>query len=185
MGFKFINLEIPDIILVRPDIFEDHRGKSIKLYIDEEFQKHGISTDFKEDYQSISVKNVLRGLHFQKEPYGEGKLIRVLDGEIFDVAIDVRYNSPTYGKYVTVRLSSEMNEMLWIPPGFAHGYLILEEGTRVFYKITARYMPDYARGIIWNDGDLGIPWPIDGEPILSKRDSEFQPFKMLKEPYRG
>lgn len=180
MGFRFRSLEIPDVILVEPDIIEDYRGKSIKLYVDEEFRKHGISTGFIEDYQSVSRKNVIRGLHFQEDPYGEGKLIRVLSGEIFDVAVDIRDNSPSYGKYTSVTLSAENHAMLWIPPGFAHGYMSTKEGTTVFYKITARYMPQYARGIIWNDPDLKIPWPLDGDVIISKKDSELQKFRNLK-----
>lgn len=181
MGFKFRRLEIPEVVLIEPEVFEDHRGKSIKLYEDREFAEYGISTRFMEDYQSESAKNVIRGLHFQTEPYADGKLIRVLSGRIFDVAIDVRKGSSTYGKYVTVRLSSDDRSLLWIPPGFAHGYLCLEDNTVVFYKISAEYRPEYAKGMVWNDVELNIPWPIEGEPLISKKDSELPSFREFRE----
>ncbi len=173
MPFEFIKTEIPDVVLIKPKIFGDQRGFFMETYKKSDFEKAGIETNFVQDNHSKSIKGVLRGLHFQKIPKAQGKLVRCLRGKIFDVAVDIRKNSPTFGKWVGFELSEENKYMLWIPPGFAHGFLTLEENTEIFYKVSgAEYSPEHDAGIIWNDQQIGINWPIENieNLILSEKD---------------
>ena len=170
MPFEFKKLEIPDVVLVIPKVFGDERGFFMETFKKSDFEKFGIKGDWVQDNHSRSKKGVLRGLHYQLEPKAQGKLVRVVRGMVFDVAVDIRKGSPWYGKWVGVILSEENKYMLWIPPGFAHGFLALEE-SEVVYKCTAEYAPELDRGIIWNDPEIGIVWPIEN-PILSPKDSK-------------
>ncbi|MEW6214253.1 MAG: dTDP-4-dehydrorhamnose 3,5-epimerase [Nitrospirota bacterium] len=169
MSFSFKRLLIPEIILIEPVVFADGRGFFIETYKYSEFAKAGIKEYFVQDNHSKSVKGVLRGLHYQKNPKAQGKLIRSLRGRIFDVAIDIRKGSPTYGKWVSIELSGENNQMLYIPSGFAHGFLVLSNIAEIIYKCTEEYSPENDKGIIWNDPDINIDWPVEN-PILSEKD---------------
>ena len=172
MPFTFTRLSVPDVILVEPKIFKDGRGYFMETYKFSEFEKNGILNNFVQDNQSLSTKNVLRGLHYQLPPFAQAKLIRCLKGKIFDIAVDIRKSSPTFGKWVSADLSEENKKMLYIPEGFAHGFLTLSETAEIHYKITGEYAPDYERAIIWNDKDISINWPIgdNQEVILSEKD---------------
>jgi len=171
MPFEFIRTEIPEVIIVKPKVFEDERGFFLETYKKSEFEKAGIDTDFVQDNHSKSVKNVLRGLHFQKTPKEQGKLVRCIKGRIFDVAVDIRKNSPTFGKWVGIELSGTNKLMLWIPKGFAHGFLTLSDEAEIIYKVSgAEYSPEHDAAIRWNDPEIGIKWPITDEPILSEKD---------------
>lgn len=179
MGFTFKRLEIPGPMLVVFSSSEDVRGRSSKIYTEMPFSEQGIDTNFVEDYESLSHNNVIRGMHFQHHPFSEGKLVRIIEGEVFDVVADIRKGSPYYGKWVSNILSREANNMIWIPPGFAHGFLTRKENTRVLYKLTVPDLPEHQGGIIWNDPDLGIEWPLKSKPIVSPRDEKLPPFKEL------
>jgi len=173
----FIPLSIPDVILIQPDVHRDERGFFFESWQKNKFAKAGIDQEFVQDNHSRSSKDVLRGLHYQiRQP--QGKLIRAIVGEVFDVAIDLRRSSPSFGKWVSTNLSAENFNMLWIPPGFAHGFLVLSDVAEFVYKATDFYAPQYERCILWNDRDLGIDWPISGhEPILSEKDSKGKLFR--------
>lgn len=176
MPFSFKRLKIPDVILVEPKVFGDERGFFMETYKVSDFKKNGIDYNFVQDNHSKSQKGVLRGLHYQLKPKEQGKLVRCVKGRIWDVAVDIRKGSPWYGEWVAVELSEENKLMLWIPPGFAHGFVTLEDDTEVIYKVTKEYSPDFDRGIIWDDPDLAIDWPIKN-PILSKKDRNLPKFK--------
>lgn len=167
MPFEFIELEIKGAFLVRPQIFGDNRGYFTETYKKSEFESAGIKWDFRQDNQSFSKKGTLRGLHFQREPYAQGKLVRVVKGKIFDVGVDLRIKSITYGKYISAILSEENKEMLWIPEGFAHGFLALEDSV-VLYKATSEYNKESEGGIIWNDPDVAVKWPENPLEISPK-----------------
>lgn len=167
--FDFRRLDIPDVILVEPRVFRDSRGFFMEFYRTSDFRKNGIDYDFVQDNHSRSGRFVLRGFHYQLRPYEQGKLVRCIRGRIIDVALDIRKGSPWYGKYVAVELSEYNNLMLWIPPGFAHAFLGLEEQNEVIYKVTKEYSAEHERGIIWNDPDIGLGWNIEN-PILSEKD---------------
>ena len=170
MPFDFTRLVIPDVILIEPAVFPDERGFFMESYKYSDFAAFGIKEHFVQDNHSRSVESVLRGLHYQRNPKAQGKLVRVVVGEIFDVAVDLRLNSPTYGKWAGERLSADNKRMLYIPPGFAHGFCVLSAVAEVLYKTTAEYSPEYDAGIIWNDPEIDIEWPIE-HPILSKKDA--------------
>ena len=170
MPFKFQRLDMPDVILIEPIVFVDKRGFFMESYKYSEFAKFGIKEKFVQDNHSRSTRGVLRGLHYQKNPKAQAKLVRVTRGKVFDVAVDIRRGSPTYGRWVGVLLSEENKKMLYVPVGFAHGFCVLSEEAEVLYKTTEEYAPEYERGIIWNDPDIGIKWPIE-EPILSPKDA--------------
>ncbi len=180
MPFEFVRLSIPDVILIKPKVFEDERGFFMETYKKSDFEKAGIKCEFVQDNHSKSKYGVLRGLHFQKEPYAQAKIVRCVRGVIYDVAVDLRRNSPTFGKYVAVILSEFNRYMLYIPRGFAHGFLVLSDEAEVIYKVDNEYAPEYECGLIWNDPDVNIPWPIDN-PILSEKDRKWPTLRELLE----
>lgn len=165
-----IKLSIPEVILIEPILFKDDRGYFYESFNQREFNKiTGLEYNFVQDNQSKSIKNVIRGLHYQQDPYAQGKLVRAVSGEIFDVAVDIRIDSPTYGKWVSAVLSSDNNKQLWIPPGFAHGFAVLSDTAEVVYKTTEFYNPSADKCIVWNDPTLAITWLVKN-PILSIKD---------------
>jgi len=168
---EFIPSKIPEVILLKPQINGDERGFFLESYKKSEFTKNGIRVEFVQDNHSKSSYGVLRGLHYQLKPRAQAKLVRCVHGQIFDVAVDIRRNSPTFGKWVGYELSAENKHMLYIPVGFAHGFLTLSEGAELLYKTTDEYAKEYERGIRFDDLDIGIKWPeLKGELVLSARD---------------
>jgi dTDP-4-dehydrorhamnose 3,5-epimerase len=167
---KVFRCEIPAVLLLEPSVHQDDRGFFLESYNKRTFADAvEANIEFVQDNEAFSVRNVLRGLHYQiRQP--QGKLIQVMAGEIYDVAVDLRRSSPTFGKWVGVNLSGGTHRMIWIPPGFAHGYLVLSEHAIVFYKTTDFYAPEHERTIVWNDSTLGIRWPLDAKPIVSDKD---------------
>lgn len=164
--------DLPEVVLIEPTVHADDRGWFMELHKRSEFNEHGITSPFVQDNCALSnVKGTLRGLHFQKAPAAQGKLVTCLVGEVFDVAVDIRIGSPTYRLWVSANLTSENHHMLWVPEGFAHGYLTLAKVTLVAYKVTAEYSPQHDRGVRWNDPTIGIKWPIP-HPTLSKKDRD-------------
>ena len=174
MPFHFHPLAIPEVILVEPARFGDSRGFFMETYQYETFAANGITTRFLQDNHSRSAQGVLRGLHYQKDPFAQGKLLKVVIGEVFDVAVDIRQGSPTFGQWVGDRLSEENGRILYVPPGFAHGFCVLSETADLIYKATNYYKPETDRGIIWNDPKIGIEWPLTN-PILSAKDAKLPP----------
>jgi len=172
MPFTFKKLDIPEIFLIEPKTFPDGRGFFMETYKHSDFVNMGIREYFVQDNFSRSQKGVLRGLHFQKNPNAQGKLVQCLKGTIFDVVVDIRKGSPSFGQWLSVELSEENKRMLYIPPSFAHGFVVLSETADVIYKCTKEYSPEDDRGIIWNDPDINIPWPLK-DPILSEKDATF------------
>lgn len=171
-----IQTSIPDVLIFEPRIFGDERGFFYESYNQKEIAKAGITQTFMQDNHSRSARNVLRGLHYQiRQP--QGKLVRVTVGEAFDVAVDIRKDSPTFGKWVGINLSAENKRIAWIPSGFAHGFVVLSEYAEFLYKATDYYAPEYERSIVWNDPDIAIDWPMQGEPVLSEKDKEGQRLK--------
>ncbi len=170
MPFEFEPQRIKDVILVKPKVFGDNRGFFMESYKKSEFFANGINVEFNQDNHSKSVKGVLRGLHYQEKPYEQAKLVRCSRGRIFDVAVDIRENSETFGQYVKVELSEDNKYMLFIPEGFAHGFVVLSDEAELLYKASGEYAPQADRGILWNDKDINIDWEIDFEPILSEKD---------------
>ena len=171
MPFQFERLEIPDVILITAKHFVDDRGFFLETYKQAEFAENGIPWTFVQDNRSHSVGGVLRGLHYQMHPKAQGKLVMALTGEVFDVAVDIRQGSPTYGRWVGTTLSADRFNMLYVPAGFAHGFCVLSERADFIYKVTDVYAGDLERGIRWDDPQIGIDWPV-AEPILSARDAE-------------
>jgi len=171
MPFTFERLAIPEVILVEAKSFPDERGFFLENFKESDFLKNGINTRFVQDNFSHSTKGVLRGLHYQKNPKAQAKLVIALRGEIFDVAVDIRKDSPTYGKWAGEILSENNHKLLYIPEGFAHGFCVLSEEADVLYKVTQEYSPEDEMGIIWNDPEINITWPID-KPILHEKDSQ-------------
>ncbi|MGB2842204.1 MAG: dTDP-4-dehydrorhamnose 3,5-epimerase [Halobacteriota archaeon] len=180
MHFEFKRLEISDVILIKPKVFEDERGFFMETYKKEDFEKAGINGEFVQDNHSKSQYGVLRGLHFQKEPYAQAKIVRCIRGAIYDVAVDLRKNSPTFGKYVGGNLSEDNKYQLYVPRYFAHGFLVLSDVAEVIYKVDNVYAPDHEGGLIWNDPDVAIPWPNDN-PILSPKDQQLPTLRGLIE----
>ena len=177
--FNFIKTEIEGLYVIEPQVFGDHRGYFMETYNEKDFVNNGLKYVFVQDNQSKSTKGVLRGLHFQiKHP--QAKLVRVLEGEVYDVAVDLRKNSKTYGKYFGVVLSSENKKMLMIPRGFAHGFLVLSETATFTYKCDDFYHPEDEGGIIYNDSDINIKWPFAGEILLSEKDKKHPTLKQSK-----
>ncbi len=167
---KITATAIPDVLLVEPTVFGDERGFFFESYNEKKWEElTGLHTRFVQENHSRSVNGVLRGIHYQiKQP--QGKLVRVVVGEVFDVAVDLRRSSPTFGQWVGERLSAENKRSLWVPEGFGHGFLVLSDVAEFLYRTTDLYAPEYERCINWNDPDIGIQWPVSGQPLLSEKD---------------
>ncbi len=179
-GFRevhILNSAIPDVLILEPRVFGDERGFFYESYNQRKWQEiTGLKTTFVQDNHSRSTRNVLRGLHYQVVA-PQGKLVRVVLGEVFDVAVDLRRNSPTFGRWTGVILSAENKRQLWVPEGFAHGFLVLSEIAEFLYKTTDYWSPEHERCIIWNDPDLAINWPLQGEPVLASKDAKGTAFR--------
>ena len=171
MPFTFKKLAIPDVVLIEPHSFSDDRGFFFESFKESDFFSNGIDKKFVQDNFSHSVHGVIRGLHFQKAPKTQAKLVTVLKGKIFDVAVDIRKNSPTYGKWVSEILSSDTHNLLYVPEGFAHGFCVISDEADVLYKVSNEYSQEHERSIIWNDPKLNIQWPIK-KPIISNKDNK-------------
>lgn len=171
MPYTAIPTELSDVLMLEPKVFGDARGFFYESFNAREFAEvTGLDSVFVQDNHSKSARGVLRGLHYQIQ-HPQGKLVRVIDGDVFDVAVDLRKSSPTFGKSVGVRLSAENNRQLWIPPGFAHGFVVLSETAQFLYKTTDYWYPAHERSLLWNDPALGIDWPINFEPQLAAKDA--------------
>lgn len=170
MSFSFEKQPIKDVILVTPKVFGDNRGFFMETYKKTDFEQNGIFGEFTQDNHSKSTKGVLRGLHYQNEPFAQAKLVRCIKGKIYDVAVDIRKISPTFGKYVKVELSEENKKMLFIPKGFAHGFVALSDEVEIVYKTQGEYETSADKGVLWNDKQINIDWEIDFDPILSDKD---------------
>ena len=171
-----IQTALPGVLILEPKVFGDARGFFYESFNKKTLAPAGITAEFVQDNHSRSSQGVLRGLHYQiKQP--QGKLVRVVGGEVFDVVVDIRKKSPTFGKWLGEHLSAENKRMLWVPPGFAHGFLVLSEYAEFLYKTTDYWAPEFERTIMWNDPELGVAWPIQGEPQLSVKDKQGKPFK--------
>lgn len=171
-----VQTSLPGVLILEPKVFGDDRGFFFESYNKQALAKAGITAEFVQDNHSRSVRNVLRGLHYQiRQP--QGKLVRVIQGEVFDVAVDIRRSSPNFGKWVGFNLSAENKRMAWIPPGFAHGFLVLSDMAEFLYKTTDYYAPEFERSISWNDPDLDIAWPLSGAPVLSAKDKMGKAFR--------
>ena len=177
MPFEFERQNIEDVILIKPKVFGDNRGFFMETYKKSEFAKMGIDVEFNQDNHSKSTKGVLRGLHFQKPPFAQAKLVRCSKGRIYDVAVDIREKSKTFGQYVKVELSEDNKNILYIPEGFAHGFVVLSDEAELLYKASGEYAPQADSGILWCDKDINIDWDIDFEPILSEKDKVQQTLK--------
>ena len=168
---------LPDVLLFEPAVFGDARGYFFETWQEQRYAQHGLPERFVQDNVSRSQRGILRGLHLQ-EPYAQGKLVQVLDGEVFDVAVDVRVGSSTFGRWVSERLSADNHKQLYVPPGFAHGFCVLSESALLAYKCTELYHPETELSIAWNDPQLAIDWPVQ-EPVLSKKDAVAQPLSAI------
>jgi dTDP-4-dehydrorhamnose 3,5-epimerase len=167
---------IPDVLLIEPKVFGDERGYFFESFNARSFaHATGLNPAFVQDNHSRSAQNVLRGLHYQLPPKAQGKLVLVVQGSVFDVAVDLRQHSASFGRWVGHHLSAENRQQLWIPPGFAHGFLVLSESADFLYKTTDYYSPEHERNLLWNDPDIGIDWPLDGPPILARKDAAAPP----------
>tara|TARA_B100001175_G_C19474456_1_gene623504 strand:- start:816 stop:1358 length:543 start_codon:yes stop_codon:yes gene_type:complete len=175
---EICKLDIEGLLLFRPEVFKDNRGHFFESWSKLTFNSLGLDLDFVQDNKSLSYKGVLRGLHFQNPPFAQGKLVSVIRGSVLDVAVDIRKLSPTYGKYVAVELSDRNNTLFWIPPGFAHGFVALEDNTIFSYKCSEIYNKEFEGSIIWNDKDLNIDWGLKS-PIVSEKDLKAETFKTL------
>ena len=175
MPFTFDRLAIPEVILIEPRVFGDARGFFMETYKRSEFALHGLAEPFVQENQSKSERGILRGLHYQVPPYGQSKLVRVVVGEVFDVAVDVRPDSPTRGRWIGVTLSAANRRMLYIPPWCAHGFCVMSETAEVVYKTTTEYAPTHESGVMWNDPALAIDWPVTS-PIVADRDRTWPAF---------
>lgn len=176
-----IETDIPDVLIFEPKVFGDDRGFFFESFNQNVFEEVvGRKIEFVQDNHSKSCKGVLRGLHYQMEPHAQGKLVRCIAGEVFDVAVDIRKKSPTFGQWVGVNLSAENKRQLWIPEGFAHGFVVLSETAEFVYKTTEYYHPKSERSIIWDDRIINILWPIDSIPLLSVKDSQALPFSSVE-----
>lgn len=172
---KVVRTAIPDVVVLEPKVFGDERGFFFESYNKRALREAaGIDAEFVQDNHSRSVRSVLRGLHYQIRE-AQGKLVRATAGEIFDVAVDLRRASPTFGRWVGVELTAASKRMLWVPPGFAHGFLVLSAEAEVQYKATAYYAPEHERALLWNDPGIGVRWPLSGEPLLNERDRRATP----------
>ena len=179
---EVIETKIKDLLIINPKVFGDARGYFFESYNEADFKEHGINVKFIQDNQSLSNTGVLRGLHFQTPPYDQGKLVRVIKGAVLDVAVDIRKNSPTYGEHIAIELSAENKTMFYIPPGFAHGFLTLQDNTIFSYKCTNLYNKASEGTVLWNDTNLNINWNISN-PLLSEKDLVGTKFKDFTSPF--
>ncbi|MDP2541111.1 dTDP-4-dehydrorhamnose 3,5-epimerase [Tenacibaculum discolor] len=180
----FTKTEIPDVVIIEPKVFGDQRGYFFESFNQKEFEEHIGQIHFVQDNESKSTFGALRGLHFQKPPFAQAKLVRCIQGKVLDVVVDVRKDSPSYGKHITVELSEENKKQLFIPRGFAHGFVTLSKEAIFAYKVDNWYAPEYDSGIIWNDATLNIDWKINSEEaILSPKDQQLSTFKELETPF--
>ena len=181
---NIIETPIEGLVIIEPKIWKDDRGYFFESYNQETFKKQGIALDFVQDNQSYSHKNALRGLHAQAPPYSQGKLVRVIQGKVLDVAVDIRKGSATYGQHFKIELSVENNKMFYVPPGFLHGFVTLENNTIFSYKCTNLYQKEAEVGVIWNDKDLGIDWGINlAEVLVSPKDATLPNFAAIESPF--
>jgi dTDP-4-dehydrorhamnose 3,5-epimerase len=181
---NFLETEIKDLFIIEPKIWKDDRGSFFESYNKKTFEDAGIYVDFVQDNQSLSQKGTLRGLHAQANPSAQGKLVRVIQGRVLDIAVDIRKESETYGQYESIELSGENNKMLWVPPGFLHGFITLEDNTIFAYKVSGLYNKSSEIGVIWNDPDLNIDWTISKDQvILSEKDKALPLFKDLNSSF--
>jgi len=182
---KFIKTEIPDVVIIEPTVYGDSRGYFFESFNQKEFEKHLGEINFVQDNESKSTRGVLRGLHFQKPPFHQSKLVRCIEGIVLDVAVDFRKGSPTYGKHVAVELSGENKLQLFVPRGFAHGFVVLSDSATFAYKVDNWYAPESDAGILWNDPTLNIDWKIpDDEVKLSQKDQKLKSFLALETPFQ-
>lgn len=179
MPFEFEKQRIKEVILVKSKVFGDNRGFFMETYKKSDFVANGIDVEFNQDNHSKSTAHVLRGLHFQKAPHAQAKLVRCSRGRIYDVAVDIRKGSETFGQYVKAELSEDNKHMLFIPEGFAHGFVVLSDEAELIYKASGEYSPEADCGIIWNDEDISINWDIDFQPILSEKDKNQKSLKEI------
>lgn len=177
MPFNFIQTKIENLIVIEPKRFGDNRGFYMETYKKDDFYSNGITEEFIQDNHSCSSRGVIRGIHFQKNPMAQGKLVRVITGSVWDLAVDLRKESPTFGQWFGVELSGENGKMLYIPAGFGHGFLTMEDNTNFVYKCTKYYSPEYESGIIWNDPDLAIKYPLIDNVSFSSKDGKLPRFK--------
>ena len=168
---------LPDVLLIEPKVFADERGFFFESWNKRALAAVGLDADFVQDNHSRSARNVLRGLHYQIE-HAQGKLVRVCSGAVFDVAVDIRKASPTFGRWIGMTLSAQSKQMLWIPPGFAHGFLVLSEAAEFLYKTTDYWYPEHERTLLWNDPALAIAWPLEGAPTLAAKDAAGRPLAL-------
>ena len=181
---QFIKTEIPDVVIIEPKVFGDDRGYFLESFNQKEFEESIGKISFVQDNESKSSRGVLRGLHFQNPPFAQAKLVRCIEGEVLDIAMDIRKKSPTYGHHVAVKLSGENKRQLFVPKGFAHGFVVLSKSATFAYKVDNWYAPENEDGIIWNDVDLKIDWEIEQEKVqLSEKDKNLQTFKMFNSPF--
>ncbi|MBN2616346.1 MAG: dTDP-4-dehydrorhamnose 3,5-epimerase [Bacteroidales bacterium] len=179
---ELVKTKIPGLLIIKPSVFEDHRGYFFESYNKEAFKQEGLYPQFVQDNESRSMKGVLRGLHFQKPPHAQGKLVRVIKGAVLDVAVDLRKSSPTYGQWEAVELNEKNKWMYWVPEGFAHGFVTLEDNTVFFYKCTNVYNKESEGSILWNDPDLDIEWNFN-QPTLSEKDQQAPLFRDFVSPF--
>ena len=182
---KFIKTDIPDVYIIEPSVFDDNRGYFFESFNKEAFEESIGTVDFVQDNESKSSRGVLRGLHFQKPPYAQAKLVRCIEGRVIDVSVDIRKGSPTYGKHVSVELSGENKRQLFVPRGFAHGFLVLSDSATFAYKVDNTYAPEFDAGIKYDDKELNIDWGMTEEEIqLSEKDKNLSFFKDLDSPFK-
>ena len=180
---KFIETKISDVIIIEPKVFGDTRGYFLESYNKKKFEEVIGITSFIQDNESKSSKGVLRGLHFQKPPFEQAKLVRCIEGEVLDVAVDIRKNSKTYGEHVAVLLSGENKRQLFVPRGFAHGFLVLSDSATFAYKVDNTYAPEFDAGVRWNDKELNIQWGEDSEVMVSEKDAKLPFFLEFESPF--
>jgi dTDP-4-dehydrorhamnose 3,5-epimerase len=173
--FEFERLDLPGLVLIHPRVFADDRGAFLETYHQQRFEEAGITDRFVQSNLSTSKRGVVRGLHFQKQPRAQAKLVHVVEGEVYDVVVGIRRDAPGYGTWHSVRLSAENRCLLYIPAWYAHGFCALSETAQVVYSVSAEYAPELERGILWNDATLGIDWPVEA-PIVSEKDQTWPPF---------
>ena len=181
---KFLKTDITGVVIIEPTVFSDNRGYFLESFNKKNFEDNIGKIDFVQDNESKSSRGVIRGLHFQKPPFAQAKLVRCIKGSVMDVAVDIRKGSPTYGKYVSIELSEDNKKQLYIPRGFAHGYSVLSESAIFAYKVDNNYAPECDAGILWKDPDLNIQWGVNNDDILiSKKDSKLPSFSELDSPF--